>query len=99
MNYFIIGLKSQEYFYACGGGIDLSIAFLTKNPQEAARTNDIQIANKLTNTIFRKVDKFVDLNGEWDQSNDFENTIALDFRIKKSDFGIFTFEYVVKEIK
>ena len=99
MNYYIVGLKSQEYFYACGGGVDLNIAFLTKNPQEAAKTNDIQIANKLINTIFRKVGKFVDLNGEWDQANDFENTIALDLAIKKKDFAIFTFKYVVEELK
>ena len=99
MNYYIIGLKSQEYFYVCGGGIDLNIAFLTKNPQEAAKTNDIQIANKLINTIFRKVEKFVDLNCEWDQANDFENTIALDLVIKKKDFAIFTFKYIVEEVK
>jgi|ERR1700748_1311992 len=93
---YIIGLKSKEWFYACGGGVDIN--FLTKNPEEAAKTNDISIAKKLISKLYKKKKKIVDLNGEWDQANDFANTISLDLVIKKSDFTIFTVECVVKEI-
>lgn len=95
MNY-IIGLKSKDWFYACGGGVDVN--FLSKNPEEAAKTNDITIAKKLISQLFKKKKKFVDLNGEWDQANDFQNTISLDLIFKKSDFTIFTAEYKVEEI-
>jgi hypothetical protein len=94
---YIIGLKNKSYFYACNGGLDIN--FLCTNPEDAAKTNDIGVAKKLITSFCKKNRRFVDLNGGWDQSDDFKNVTKIpEIKLTKKDFVIFEFYYVVEEV-
>lgn len=93
----IIGLKDQSYFYACNGGLDIN--FLSCSPEDAAKTNDLSIAKKLINSFCKKNRRFVDLNGEWEQGDDFKNVTEItELNLTKKDFVIYKFYYVVENI-
>lgn len=96
MKHLIIGLKDKSYFYACNGGTNIN--FFSKNPEDAAKTNDFSTAKKLIKSFCKKNRKFVDLNGEWDQGNNFEKVTEItESNFDKSNFIVYEFYYVVKE--
>lgn len=97
MTNYIIGLKNKSYFYACNGGT--AVTFLCTDPEDAARTNDIGMAKKLIKSILKGKKKLVDLNGEWEQGDDFKKVTEITgLNMTKNDFVVFEFSYVVKEI-
>lgn len=92
----IIGLKDKSYYYACNGGLDIN--FLCFSPEDAAKINDISMAKKLINSFCKKNRRFVDLNSDWDQGDDFTNVSQINKKISKKDFTIYKFYYMVEEV-